>query len=195
MSENIVVVVPTEEEAAHFEGVAPVAGGRLVFGGVGAVETAATVARLLREGARSLILAGIAGAYESSGLAVGQSAVVGTERTADMGTFREGRFAPLFGRGYRCPHVFDCGMPVVESNSVSAAGSPYVSGGAFVAAAAIENMEGAAFFALCLDAGARFMELRTVSNMVGDPRDKWRFDLAAQALAQDLKTLLNAIAT
>ncbi|MDR0511020.1 MAG: hypothetical protein LBH06_08005 [Rikenellaceae bacterium] len=206
MSE-VAIVAPTAQEAAGLGAV----GLEAVVGGVGPVEMAATVARLLREGARSLILAGIAGAYAGSGLEVGQSVLVETECTADVGTFRNGIFNPLFVREYRCPYVAGVGFRRVASNSVSAAGAPFVRERASAAGASfaeegasvgasfagggaqIENMEGAAFFALCLDAGVRFVELRAISNIVAEPRENWRVEEAIAILGQELKKLLNAI--
>ncbi len=52
--------------------------------------------------------------------------------------------------------------------------------------ASIENMEGAAFFAVCRAAGVCCAEIRTVSNRVGDDFSLWRIDEALAALTAAL---------
>ena len=77
-------------------------------------------------------------------------------------------------------------MPVVASNSVSGAASPHVDR----SAAQIENMEGAAFFDVCLREQIPFWELRTISNTVGEPFGQWNIPLATDALARAIGRLL-----
>lgn len=180
---KITVIVPTAAEAEYMAGIDV----RIVIGGVGMVETAAAVARVLAGNPDVVILAGIAGSYGDK-FAVGQTVVVGSERTADCGAFRGERFKPLFVKEYHCPHVQEQSLfAVAQSNSVNAAGA------GFIEAADIENMEGAAFFALCIEAGVRFFELRTISNGVGDLPQQWNIPLAVQNLGRDLQEFLATI--
>lgn len=51
-------------------------------------------------------------------------------------------------------------------------------------AAQIENMEGAAFFDVCLREQIPFWELRAISNTVGEPFGQWNIPLATDALAR-----------
>ena len=53
----------------------------------------------------------------------------------------------------------------------------------------IENMEGAALFAMAEVLGYRAVEVRAISNRVGDSFDKWAVDEAVTALAIELKLL------
>jgi nucleoside phosphorylase len=55
--------------------------------------------------------------------------------------------------------------------------------------AEIENMEGAALFAMTEVMGLRAVEVRAISNRVGDSFDKWAVDEAVEALARELKRL------
>jgi nucleoside phosphorylase len=55
--------------------------------------------------------------------------------------------------------------------------------------AEIEKMEGAALFAMAEVMGLRAVELRAISNRVGDSFDKWAVDEAVEALARELKRL------
>ena len=59
----------------------------------------------------------------------------------------------------------------------------------------IENMEGAAFFYACLQCGVPFLELRAVSNRVGDPFPEWDVRGAVTALADSLCELLHFLNT
>ncbi len=64
--------------------------------GIGAVECAARTAGVLAARRPDFILlAGIAGAHPSVGLAKGDTVMVSREYAADVGTLREGRFIPL----------------------------------------------------------------------------------------------------
>lgn len=139
-----------------------------------------------------LILAGIAGAYPGSGLSVGQTVLVASECAADAGSFVAGDFTPKFSGRYDCPWL-PAGVPfrAVDSNSVGVAGTPF----ADRVGVQIENMEGAAFFYACLQCGVPFLELRAVSNRVGDPFPEWDVRGAVTALADSLCELLHFLNT
>ena len=53
--------------------------------------------------------------------------------------------------------------------------------------AEIENMEGATLFAVAREMGFRAVEIRAVSNVVGDEFKNWNIELATQNLAKTLK--------
>lgn len=59
--------------------------------------------------------------------------------------------------------------------------------------AKIENMEGAAFFYCCKQTKIPFLEIRTISNFVGDEMSKWNIPLATSNLGVELKRLINEI--
>lgn len=127
------------------------------------------------------------GDIPASALAVGDAVLVGSERAADMGSFEGKGFVPKFSERYDCPHIpADAPLPVVASNSVSGAASPHVDR----SAAQIENMEGAAFFDVCLRERIPFWELRAISNTVGEPFGQWNIPLATDALARAIGRLL-----
>lgn len=50
----------------------------------------------------------------------------------------------------------------------------------------IENMEGAALFALCAEFGADCCQIRAISNTVGENRSGWRVKEAVTALHETL---------
>jgi nucleoside phosphorylase len=169
---------PTEREGAFF---APQDGVRVVHSGVGMAECAAATARLLAEGRPDLvILAGIAGTYTDR-LAVGETVVVRSETVADMGRLSGGEFTPLFQKTY-VASVIPEGYPAVASNTVNCAGALAEQ----PAGAEIENMEGAAFLAVCASAGVPAMEIRTISNRVGEAIRSEDLQLSTKNLAREL---------
>ena len=118
--------------------------------GIGAVETATEVARILRTERKPLLLCGIAGAYDRN-LKKGDIVAVTEERFAYLSTG--------YDRSYLASIVVE-DLPMVRSNTVSHC-SQEADG------AEIENMEGAGFFQTCLNHGVNFMEIRVISNIVG----------------------------
>jgi nucleoside phosphorylase len=130
-------------------------------------QTAACVARLIAEGEREFLLAGIAGAYNSE-LAKGDVVAVAEERVAGL---------PMqFSRTYRATFAPE-GLRAVSSNTVSACGAE-------ACGAEVENMEGASLYALCEEFGAECCQVRAISNMVGEPRDEWDIPMALENLAR-----------
>lgn len=184
---RIHVFAPTETEIAPFR--RQLRGNvSITVTGIGMVRTAVAVEHVLQnERPDRVILAGIAGAYPGSGLNIGDCVTVSEEQTADLGSFVGRDFLPKFVQRYDCPGPLPPGMPSVASNSVNAAGAPYLS----ETDARIENMEGAAFFACCLERQIPFWEIRAVSNIVGEPFERWNLSLATRNLARTLNRLIH----
>ncbi len=190
MSKKILILVPTFMEIERFmpHGLHNV---NIAVTGIGMVKTAYNATRYIDlYDSEEVILAGIAGAYEGSGLKVGDSVLVGSETPADMGVMTTEGFKPKFGDKITCPYIPEgTGFRAVDSNSVSVAASPLID----PAGAQIENMEGAAFFYVCQQSQARFLELRTVSNIVSTDRSSWNMELALDNLAVSLRKLIDEI--
>lgn len=163
---------PTELEAKPFRTLCPEA--EVVISGVGMAATAATLLRLIGEGViRSndrVILAGVAGTYGE--VEVGQVVEVVEERCSEL--------PERFQQSYRIEP--STSLPKVVSNTVHGKCSP-------ILGASIENMEGAALFAVAEVIGLRSVELRAISNRVGQSFDMWRMDEALEALANELKKI------
>lgn len=186
--EKIVILSPTETETAPLR-CGSTNGVPIRITGVGAYRCAVAAMAAVRDCSPDLlILAGIAGAYPGGGLSVGQTVLVASERAADAGSFTAGDFTPKFSERYDCPYLSD-GLPFgrADSNSVGVAGTPFADRDGVQ----IENMEGAAFFYACLQCGVPFLELRAVSNRVGDPFPEWDVRGAVTALADSLRELLH----
>ena len=190
---NPVILVPTEKEAVFFFD----HGLQAHICGVGMAEcAAATAAAIVEERPDLIVLAGIAGAY-SDGIATGETFVIESETVADLGRRNaDGSFTPLYQKNYRAT-VMPEGFPTAHSNSVSTAGGLCVAGSlsterrqAKPDGVVIENMEGAAFFAVCERLGIPAMEVRTVSNCVGQPITPAALELSTRRLARDLEKII-----
>lgn len=164
-----ILIFPTELEAARLREVRPDLDIRIC--GIGAVETATEVARILRTERKPLLLCGIAGAYDHN------------LQKGDVVTVTEELFAYLstgYNRTYLASMIVE-DLPQVQSNTVSHC-SQEANG------ADIENMEGAALFALAEAEGVQCGEIRAISNYVGEERKDWNIELALERLTE---TILN----
>ena len=166
----MIILFPTEFEAARLRELRPDLDIRIC--GIGAVETATEVARILRTERQSLLLCGIAGAYDHT-LKKGDVVAVAEERFAYLSTG--------YDRSYSATMAIE-GLPMVRSNTVSHC-SQEPNG------AQIENMEGAALFALAQAEGVECGEIRAISNYVGEERGEWNIELAIELLTKTILTL------
>lgn len=192
---HIHVLFPTQTEASDFKD------SRVTHSicGVGLVNCALSSSRIIREQQPDLlILAGIAGVYPERPYTIRQSVLVQSEAEADLGFQTRQGFVHLseldlamdFERqaNYVCPHL-DPQLPFAQarSASVACAMTPLIP----TALYDIENMEGAAFFKVCLAEQQRFLQLRTISNWVRLENDEWDMSASVQQLALDLRALLD----
>ncbi len=171
----MIFLFPTELEAQPFRSKCPHA--QIVICGVGAAECAASTAAIiteykLRGELPELLLAGIAGSYSLKDVAIGEVVEVVSEYIAALPQ----RFAVHYTLEARST------LRAVSSNTVNKQGESPTS-------AQIENMEGAAFMAVCAREGVRHMQIRAVSNGVGDNFVTWLIDEACEALADVLSKM------
>lgn len=166
----MIFLFPTEMEAARLRELRPDLDIRIC--GIGAVETATELARILRNEHKPILLCGIAGAYDHS------------LQKGDVVAVTEERFAYLssgYNRSYPATMIVK-ELPMVRSNTVSHCSM--VADGA-----EIENMEGAALFAMAQAEGVRCGEIRAISNYVGEERRDWNIELALERLTDTIINL------
>lgn len=214
---------PTQFEAAFLEGKPFTWKGRAgrkgegwvwLECGIGKANTAMTLAAYAqRHKVERAVLFGIAGAYQESGLNVGDVALASEEVQADLGVKDGGMkrmgFPTLIVGGISPLH-FHNRFPLDKALSSDLAKRLDVPLKRFLTRdlvcetptearalakkweADLENMEGAAFAQACLWLGIRGAELRAVSNLAGI-RDKtqWRVRLAVEALEARVLELLS----
>ena len=165
----MIILFPTELEAARLRRLRPDFDIRIC--GVGAVECAIEVARILRTEREPLLLCGIAGAYDHT-LQKGDVVAVTEERYAHISTGYIDSYHPSI----------EVSLPTAISNTVSHCGME-------ADGADIENMEGAALFALAKAEGVPCAEIRAISNYVGEERKDWKIDLAIERLTETILEL------
>jgi futalosine hydrolase len=169
--------------------------------GVGVVDFSANLARFFsqKKYERAFLL-GICGAYPNSELQVGDVVRVGTEVVADMGAqSREGHFIPwktmvseetiYKGASSRDLPLRLAAIPEVAGGTVNCCtGTQYLGNRReSTFQIQVENMEGAAFFAVCKAFGVSGYQFRAISNMASD-RDEssWDIPRALTALKQSV---------
>ncbi len=159
-----------------------------------------------------IIQAGIAGCF-SDDLELGETVLVERDVFADLGVFDQGDLTSVFEMGLADKNEwpYQNGWLVNEHpllknyhlKKSSAVSVNSLSDDNNIAAiyqkkykAAIESMEGAAFHYTCLQEKIPFLQLRSISNKVGE-RDKenWKMKEAIQHLNDELQTLLTTTST
>lgn len=192
---KIHVLFPTPTEARYFQDKRVSSS----ICGVGLLNCALSTSRVIRELRPDLlILAGIAGVYPGRDFSLRQSVLVQTEAEADLGFQTRNGFVHLseleldmeFERqaDYSCPYLQTApAFASARSASVACAMTPLIPAARYD----IENMEGAAFFKVCLAEQQKFLQLRTLSNWVRLENDEWDMQGSVQQLAQDLQRLLD----
>lgn len=154
------------------------------------------------------IQAGIAGAFDHT-VPLGQPVLVQQDRFADLGVLENNTWkdvfdlrldnpdTPPYKNGWlHNPHdellnILPLpGVPSITINEITTDPARILQ----IAEKynpAIESMEGAAFHYVCLQEGIPFIQLRTISNYVGE-RDKrnWKMELAIRNLCAQLEELI-----
>lgn len=157
-----------------------------------------------------IIQAGIAGSFAYEFLP-GQVVLVGEDRFGDLGIEEGGRFSTIFERGFSQEDEF----PFKEGWLVN--DHPFIRRSSMVKARGItvnkvsddpaqnrlllskfnpdvETMEGAAFHYVCLMEKLPFLQIRAISNQVGErDRNKWRIPLAIDQLNTALRLLVDQL--
>lgn len=192
---KIVVVFPTRTEAQYFSH--PHA--QVEIGGVGLAAAAYSTTKIIAGHQPDwLIMAGIAGVYEHSHFTAGDVVLVESECESDLGFFTPGGFTHLADldlamdfpvtKIWQCPYVpKHAPIPLAKSNSMNAAMAPFIE----TMNADIENMEGAAFYRVCTEENQRFLQLRSISNVVRIGDDDWDMEGSVLALTAGLHQLIN----
>jgi futalosine hydrolase len=160
-----------------------------------------------------LIQTGICGGFHPLQHPIGSAVAVKEELVGDMGAMEPDgswrdifdlRLSDPFGSPYaeKClsnPHIkllMACGMPSVRGISVNQVTTDPQMVLKLSASYApdVESMEGAAFHYVCLKEGIPFVQLRGISNLIGD-RDKsrWQMREALESVQNSLNRLLDKI--
>lgn len=193
---KLLVVFPTQTEARFFSHPQVIT----AISGVGLSATAYYVGKLIAQHRPDWILmAGIAGVYSHSSFTIGDVVLVERECEADLGFFTLGGFTHLAElnlamdfvatKWWLCPYVSSVTgvLPLATSNSMNAAMAPFIQ----TQDVDIENMEGAAFFQVCMFERQKFLELRSLSNKVKIGDDEWDMEGSIRALTAGLHRVID----
>jgi futalosine hydrolase len=179
--------------------------------GIGQVATTWALTNALHTTNAGLVIqAGIAGAF-STRMAPASVVCVQKDCFGDLGMEENGHFSTIFHNGFAHPDE----TPFTGGWLVNS--SPGINGLAMEAVSAvtinkvtdsvvqrqqlvdqfnpgIETMEGAAFHYVCLKAGIPFIQLRAISNYVGErDKSKWQLQQAISNLNHTLLQLIEAL--
>lgn len=181
--------------------------------GVGTAATVYQLMQALQHNKPSLMLqAGIAGSFDKK-LALGAAVVVNTDRFADLGVQENKQWNDVFdmklaetgthpySNGWLInPHhqeLSTAGLPIVKAISINqiTTGSARIRQLRDKYNPAVESMEGAAFHYVCLQQGIPFIQLRTISNYVGERnKEKWNMRQALENLAAQVQAIVQRYA-
>jgi futalosine hydrolase len=177
--------------------------------GVGLVAATYSLTKWLADRRPGLVIqAGVAGAL-NEGLALGQVVVVGSETIGDEGVSENGEFRTLFHLGlsdaqqppFKDGHLVNpgidqplhAGLQVVRGVSVNqiSTGPEQIAYYRDQLGADIETMEGAALHYVAAMEQVPFLQLRSISNHIGE-RDKrqWRLKEAVETVNKELQHIL-----
>ncbi len=179
--------------------------------GVGVPATMYQLAnRLHREDYDMVIQAGIAGAFTNE-LQLGQCVLVKQDTFGDLGTEEKHVFTPCTSSGLISAHDFpyadgwlmnmagipkDTSLKTVKAVTVNKVTDDIVQKQQLltVYGPQVESMEGAALHYVCLMEDVPFVQLRSISNYVGErDKSKWKIKEAFENLNAELVTLINQL--
>lgn len=157
-----------------------------------------------------IIQAGIAGTF-NSGVRLGQVVLVKQDTFADLGAEEKENFIPLFESGLADKNEFpftngwlvnnsklmqQTTLEVVSAVTVNKVSDSLLQKQQLVKHfnAGIESMEGAALHYICLQENIPFLQLRSVSNLVGErDKTKWKMKEAIDNLNTELLKLIHGL--
>lgn len=201
---KILLTAPTQNEIAKYL-LQPVSHDVLITG-VGIAQTTMRLTKqLLHHHYDVVIQAGVAGAFNNSFVQLGDVVWVEKDAFGDLGVLDEQGFHSLQEMGFSNDPVwyFDenqqlpkIQLPTVKGitvNTISADNSRLT---ALLQKwqASIETMEGAAAAMVCHHKKVPFLQIRSISNWVGERnKDKWQLGMAIENLNNTLPYLMAAL--
>jgi futalosine hydrolase len=163
----------------------------LLISGIGQLQTAYTLGKKIREMRPDLVIqAGIGGGVSPED--TGKVYAICSDRIADLGAMEKAGFRDIFEMGLDVGDRFPfregklenpyrllmewTGLPLSDGITVNEIKESIFSGSQRNGIPVVESMEGAALHYVCLMEKVPFLQIRAVSNVIGD-RDKSRWKL------------------
>ena len=181
----------------------------LLISGIGQLRTTFALQKKISGQKPSLVIqAGFGGSSRVEDL--GQVFAIRSESIADLGAMEPQGFRDIFEMGLEDPDEFPfqkgllnnphhhlllwTGLPIADGSTVNEIKSENTAGFQRNSRQVVESMEGAALHYVCLMEKIPFLQIRAVSNVLGD-RDKtrWKMKEAAQNLHSALINIIQKL--
>jgi futalosine hydrolase len=204
---EILVVAATEMEIAPFLLENSVTD--LLITGIGAPACIYALTKRLQQKKYDFIIqAGIAGTFKNS-YAIGETFIVKKDVFADLGIYERDTFFTLFEKEFiqkndlpyqngwlnnEIEETFS--LTIVNGITVNTVTDKFEQTEVFIKKfdPDIETMEGAAFHYVCINEGVAFLQLRSISNFVGERlKTNWKIKESIQNLNQHLSRIINEL--
>lgn len=204
---KVLVVAATELEIKPFLEENPAID--VLIAGVGVPATIYNLQKRIYSQKYDLIIqAGIAGTYLESFFESQKVVVVNSDLFADIGILEKYQFSTIFEIGFedlnQAPFqngillnkneiVESCGLDIVNAITVNTVTDDQLQNDRFFQKyqPVIESMEGAAFHYVCLQENVSFLQIRSISNMIGERnKSKWKMKEAIEGLNTILTKLV-----
>lgn len=203
---NLLIVASTKLEIQPF--LSQNIDADILITGVGIASTVFYLTKKLAEKKYDLaIQAGIAGTFTDR-LKLSEVVSVKEDTFADLGIQENRKFYSLFEKGFIDKNDFPytdgwlvnknsivekTALPITKGITVNKIGDDDVQNNTFSKKflAGVESMEGAAFHYVCLQQKINFLQLRSISNHVGErDKSKWELKNAIDNLNKQLLTII-----
>lgn len=204
---KILVVTATALEVAPFA--AQNIDVEILVTGVGAPACMYSLTKKLQSEKYDFIIqAGIAGTFKNN-FALANTYIVSQDLFADLGIYENEIFYTLFDTGFananELPYndgwlandgVIQVGLPMAKSITVNTVSDNFDIAEMYKRKfdADIESMEGAAFHYVCLQEKIPFLQLRSISNFVGErSKTNWKIKEAIESLNGNLAKIVELL--
>jgi futalosine hydrolase len=202
---TILVVAATEMEIAPF--IAQNNEAEILITGVGAPACMYALTKKLSQQKYDLVIqAGIAGTFKNH-FALGETYMAKTDLFADLGIQEGNNFYTLFDRGFLQPDL----LPYTKAQLVNTIENYFNLKPASAITintvsdslaqtelykkkydADIESMEGAAFHYVCIQENVSFLQIRSISNFVGERvKTNWKMKESIESLNENLIRIIH----
>ena len=177
--------------------------------GIGPVNTTYMLTKAVLNNRPDLVLqAGLAGSFHYKELPAGKTVLVKYDTFGDLGMEEKGKFTTVFDAGFAGknhfpftdgwlinphPSLNNPHLPVVKSVTINKVSDNMSQKNqlADTFAAQTETMEGAALHYVCLQQNIPFIQLRSISNEVGErDKSKWKIKESVESLNTELMRFL-----
>lgn len=200
---KLLVVAATKMEIAPF--IEQNTSADILITGVGAPATLYTLTKTLQQNKYDFVIqAGIAGTFKNA-FAPGETVIVKSDLFADLGIHERDEFFTLFDKGFAQPNELpytsgrlensypeNFSLPSVNAVTINTVTDKYAQTELFIKKydPDIESMEGAAFHYVCISEGVTFLQIRSISNFVGERvKTNWKMKESIAGLNNNLKRI------